>query len=119
MNSVMTSSAQRIALRQPERAFPSAGLSLGAPAFELSRVYGERSVPSAKPARRIVSIAIAIAIQAAFVVGIISAMGVKMPTRSGPLMVVNITTQEIKPEDAPPPPPVMIQPPTCRHRKHL
>jgi protein TonB len=116
MNNVVTSSAQRPALWQPALAgesskIPGMTTRAMAPQFELGRVYGERSRPPVKPARRVASIAIAIAIaiQALFVVGILAA-GVKVPTKTGPLMVVDISTVEIKPEDLPPPPPTLVQP---------
>ncbi len=81
------------------------------PAFDLSsgRVYGERPAAAVNPARRVASLVTAVAIQAA-VVALILAAGVELPTKVGPLMVVNIATQEIKPEELPPPPPTLVQP---------
>lgn len=75
----------------------------------LSGMYGERAKPPVNPARRMASIIAAVAIQAV-VVALILAAGVELPQKTGPLMVVNITTQELKPEDAPPPPPTLVQP---------
>lgn len=79
------------------------------PRLDLSSAYGERAAPPVNPARRLASIAAAVVLQAAIVATILAA-GVKLPTKVEPLMVVNITTQEIKPEDMPPPPPTLQQP---------
>ncbi len=110
MNNVMTSSAQRPAFWQPGLAPEIAGISMGTPAFELGgRVHGERRAPPVKPGRRMASIVLALAIQAVFIAGILAA-GVKMPAKVEPLMVVNVSTQEPKPEELPPPPPTLVQP---------
>lgn len=79
------------------------------PKLDLSGVYGERAAQPVNPARRLLSIAAAVILQAA-VLAMILAAGVKLPSKVGPLMVVNITTQDIKPEEMPPPPPTLAQP---------
>lgn len=72
-------------------------------------VYGERAAPRVNPGRRLVSVAAAIGIQAALV-ALILAAGVELPTKAGPLMVVNIASPEIKSEELPPPRPTLVQP---------
>lgn len=94
---------------QPDLAALSREGRKSLPAFDLSCVYGERAAPPVNPARRLVSIVTAVAIQGV-VIALILAAGVTLPTKVGPLMVVNIATQEIKPEEMPPPPPTLLQP---------
>ena len=109
MNQMTSSGALVSPSWQPDLAALSREGREAFPTFDLSGVYGERPAPPVNPARRLVSIATAVAIQAV-VVGLILAAGVTLPAKVGPLMVVNITTREIEPEETPPPPPALVQP---------
>ena len=61
-------------------------------------------------ARRFVSIVLSVAIQAAFVAGIMSAMGVKLPHRVEPLTVINIIPDQQVEQDIAPLPVRLVQP---------
>jgi protein TonB len=91
--------------------WPMTSISAGA-ANDEAPIFAGRDLsttPTSK-LRRSVSIAVAVAIQAAFVAGIVSAMGVKLPRRIEPLMVVNIESQPVIEKEIPPPPPHLEQP---------
>lgn len=109
MNQMTSSGALVSPSWQPDLAALSREGRKSLPAFDLSGVYGERAAPSVNPARRFVSMVTAVAIQGV-VIALILAAGVTLPTKVGPLMMVNITTQDIKPEEMPPPPPTLLQP---------
>ena len=116
MNQMTTSAIHISPFKQPPSLkVGDAGVSFESrkslPAYDLSRgrVTGARTLPPVNPGRRALSMGIAIAIQAAFVAGVL-ALGMKMPAKVDPMMVVNITTQELKPEELPPPPPTLVQP---------
>ena len=108
MNQMTASTVQLPLSWQPD----PTGISLESrkPVFDMSLGrMGERAAAPVNKSRRALSLGIAIAIQVAAVAGILAA-GVKMPTKTGPLMVVNVTTQELKVEELPPPPPTLLQP---------
>lgn len=102
-----SSALQRAAAWQPDPAGISSEPCKSLPAFDLSHGrVSQRAAPPVNKARRAASMGIAVAMQALVVAGILAA-GVKMPTKTGPLMVVNITTQELKADEPPPPPPLL------------
>ncbi len=108
MNQMTASAAQLPLSWQPD---PN-GISLESrrAVFDMSRGrMGERAAPPVNKGRRAVSLGVAGLIQVAVVAAILAA-GVKMPTTTGPLMVVDITTQELKVDELPPPPPTLLQP---------
>ena len=109
MNQMNSTAAVLSPSWQPDTSGLSREVRTPSPGFDLSVALGERRAPPVNKTRRMVSIVAAVGIQAV-VIALILAAGVKIPEKVDPLMVVNITTQELKPEDAPPPPPTLLQP---------